>query len=130
MCIIIDRYNLKNLQKGLHRNLWRESTYLVPRMRFYLWELKFSIVWIHTFYLLPGGCPQDLYNKLNTWNFILLSFLTYLNFQNFCEYKQHVHEKDKYSIGYCRHDSMEISGLSLVFFPRKSQIVSYFIQIM
>ena len=49
----------------------RERAYLVPWMRLYLWEFKFGIVWIHTFYLLPGRCSQDLHSNLNTWNLIL-----------------------------------------------------------
>lgn len=37
-----------------------EKSYLVPRMRLYLWELKFCIVWIHALYLLSGWCSQNL----------------------------------------------------------------------
>ena len=43
----------------------RKRTYLVPWMRLYLWELKFSIIWIHALYLLPGWSSQNLEEVFN-----------------------------------------------------------------
>lgn len=41
----------------------KEKTSLVPRMRFYLWKLKFSVVRIHALYLLSCWRSQNLKSK-------------------------------------------------------------------
>ena len=59
----------KNCEKTIEDNIKmvqaRKRAYLVPWMRLYLWELKFSIIWIHALYLLPGWSSQNLEEVFN-----------------------------------------------------------------